>query len=113
MHDEISSELNPARSKNFDISGEILLLDDRYVNFFLPTILPSQNTQYRRQFPTRFLPEMATKHLFEISWNVCGTRRKSISSGDKVLGFPHSSVLRDKGSKGRISVSCGSTSSRL
>jgi hypothetical protein len=37
-------------------------------------------------FPTRFLTEMVTKHLFEIAWNVCGTRRKSISSGDKVLG---------------------------
>jgi hypothetical protein len=37
-------------------------------------------------FPTRFLAEMVTKHLFEITWDVCGTRRKSIYDGDKVLG---------------------------
>ena len=35
---------------------------------------------------TRLLPKMVTKHLFEIAWNVCGTRRKSIYDGDKVLG---------------------------
>ena len=50
------------------------------------------NTKYCRNikiflfFSTRFLTEMVTKHLFEIAWNVCGTRRKSIYDGDKVLG---------------------------
>ncbi len=40
-------------------------------------------------FPTRFHPEMATKHLFEIAWNACGTKWKSIFDPVSVLGSPH------------------------